>query len=78
MASRSALRVARSGSFPALAFSPVANLPRVRDSSIDYDVTIKATHGPVPFGDTTEGMFGLLVRFEHGLDAKKRGQITNA
>ena len=28
---------------------------------IDFDITLKATDGPVTFGDTKEGMFGLRV-----------------
>lgn len=45
---------------------------------LDFDVTIKATAGPVKFGDTKEGMFGLRVA--SSLDVKRRqgGKITNA
>ena len=48
---------------------------------IDFDVTIKATAGPVTFGDTKEGMFG--VRVASSMDAAKGkargdGRITNA
>jgi hypothetical protein len=45
---------------------------------IDYDVTIKASHGPVTFGDTKEGMFGLRVASSMDVDKKKGGKITNA
>lgn len=45
---------------------------------IDFDITLKATAGPVTFGDTKEGMFGL--RLESSMDVKKKqgGKITNA
>jgi hypothetical protein len=52
---------------------------------IDFDITIKATNGPVTFGDTKEGMFGLRVAssmdVEHrvaGKMTKTGGKITNA
>ena len=37
---------------------------------IDVDVTIKATDGPVTFGDTKEGMFGL--RLASSMDVKRK------
>ena len=45
---------------------------------IDVDIAIKATHGPVTFGDTKEGMFGIRVASSMDVDAKKGGKITNA
>src|SRR5262249_2980855 len=30
-------------------------------SVLDFDITLKATSGPVTFGDTKEGMFGIRV-----------------
>jgi hypothetical protein len=56
-----------------------ATFYRTKDSRIvDFDVTIHATDGPVTFGDTKEGMFGLRVA--SSMDAKKKGggRITNA
>ena len=46
---------------------------------LDYDVTLTATDGPVTFGDTKEGMFG--VRVATSMDVKKGqpgGRIVNA
>ncbi len=45
---------------------------------LDFDITIKATDGPVTFGDTKEGMFGVRVASSMDVDAKKGGKITNA
>ena len=45
---------------------------------IDFDVTIKATAGPVTFGDTKEGMFGLRVASSMDVKRKLGGKITNA
>jgi hypothetical protein len=44
----------------------------------DFDITLKSTAGPVTFGDTKEGMFGLRVA--SSMDAKRKpgGRITNA
>lgn len=44
----------------------------------DFDVTLKATAGPVVFGDTKEGMFGLRVASSMDVNKKKGGKITNA
>jgi hypothetical protein len=49
-----------------------------RERVIDFDVTVKATAGPVTFGDTKEGMFGLRVASSMDVDRKKGGKITNA
>ncbi len=45
---------------------------------IDFDITIKATSGPVTFGDTKEGMFGLRVPSSMDVKRKQGGKITNA
>lgn len=45
---------------------------------MDFEFVIEATDGPVTFGETKEGMFGLRVAST--MDAKKKqgGKITNA
>ena len=45
---------------------------------IDFDITLKASDGPVKFGDTKEGTFG--VRVPTAMDSERRGQgeIVNA
>jgi hypothetical protein len=45
---------------------------------IDFDITIKATAGPVMFGDTKEGMFGLRVASTMDVKRGQGGRITNA
>ncbi|HEV3164576.1 MAG TPA: PmoA family protein [Isosphaeraceae bacterium] len=45
---------------------------------LDFDITIKATAGPVTFGDTKEGMFGLRVASSMDVKRKQGGKITNA
>ena len=45
---------------------------------IDFEITLKATHGPVTFGDTKEGMFGLRVASSMDVNKKQGGRITNA
>ncbi len=47
---------------------------------LDFDITIKASNGPVTFGDTKEGMFGVRVASSMDVDAKPGpgGKITNA
>ena len=45
---------------------------------VDFEVTLKAAHGPVVFGDTKEGMFGLRVASSMDVNRKKGGKITNA
>jgi len=44
---------------------------------IDLDVTIKATAGPVTFGDTKEGCGGVRVAGTMKTDAKQGGRIVN-
>lgn len=45
---------------------------------LDFDVTLKATAGPVTFGDTKEGTFGLRVASSMDLTARQGGRIVNA
>lgn len=45
---------------------------------LDFDVTLKATEGPVEFGDTKEGMFGVRVASSMDVKAKEGGKIVNA
>jgi hypothetical protein len=44
---------------------------------IDFDVVVKATEGPVTFGETKEGAFGVRVYGTMKVDAKQWGQIVN-
>jgi Methane oxygenase PmoA len=46
--------------------------------TIDFEIVIEATDGPVTFGDTKEGMFGLRVASSMDVTRKKGGKITNA
>lgn len=46
--------------------------------SIDLEVTLKATHGPVKLGDTKEGTLGLRVASSMDANRKPGGTITNA
>ncbi len=45
---------------------------------IDFDITLKATSGPVKFGDTKEGTFGVRVAETMRVDAKLGGRIVNS
>lgn len=45
---------------------------------IDVDIMVKATNGPVTFGDSKEGAFGLRVAHSMTVDAKQGGQIINS
>lgn len=45
---------------------------------IDARLTFKADHGPVHFGDTKEGMFGLRVASSMNANRSPGGQIVNA
>ena len=45
---------------------------------IDFEFTIRASDGPLTFGDTKEGMFGLRVASSMDVDKKIGGRITNA
>lgn len=44
----------------------------------DFDITLTATDGPVVFGDTKEGTFGVRVAGTMKVDAKLGGQIVNS
>ncbi len=45
---------------------------------IDFDITLEATEGPVRFGDTKEGSFGVRVAETLAVDAKLGGKIVNS
>ncbi len=45
---------------------------------VDFDITLKATDGPVVFGDTKEGMFGVRVATSMDVLSKKGGKITTS
>jgi hypothetical protein len=45
---------------------------------IDFDVTVTASDGPVTFGDTKEGSFGVRVAGTMKVDAKLGGKIVNS
>lgn len=45
---------------------------------IDFDVTVKATEGPVTFNETKEGSFGVRVHETTKVDAKQGGRIVNS
>lgn len=55
-----------------------------RNRMIDFDITVKATDGPVTFGDTKEGTFGVRVAETMKVpettkaDAKAGGRIVNS
>jgi hypothetical protein len=45
---------------------------------IDFDVTVKATDGPITFADDKEGAFGVRVAQSMSVDAKQGGRIVNS
>lgn len=45
---------------------------------IDFDITLTASNGPVKFGDTKEGSFGIRVAETVKVDAKKGGKIVTS
>lgn len=45
---------------------------------LDFDITIKATEGPVEFSDTKEGMFGVRVASTMDVTKKLGGKIINS
>ncbi len=45
---------------------------------IDFKITLKATEGPVTFGDTKEGTFGVRVAATMKVDSKLGGKIVNS
>ncbi len=46
--------------------------------TIDFEFTIRASDGPLTFGATKEGMFGLRVASSMDVKRKTGGRITNA
>ena len=46
--------------------------------TIDFEFTIRASDGPLSFGDTKEGMFGIRVASSMDVTRKTGGRITNA
>jgi hypothetical protein len=45
---------------------------------IDVDIVLTASNGPVVFGDTKEGSFGVRVASSMRVDSKKGGHIVNS
>jgi Family of unknown function (DUF6807) len=45
---------------------------------LDFEITLKASEGPVTFGDTKEGMFGLRMATSMDVTSRKGGKIVNA
>jgi Methane oxygenase PmoA len=45
---------------------------------LDFNVSLRASEGPVTFGDTKEGMFGVRVATSMDVTSKKGGRIVNA
>jgi hypothetical protein len=45
---------------------------------IDFDITIKAPDGPVTFGDTKEGCFGIRMPATMNPDSKLGGRLVNS
>ncbi len=57
----------------------VLGFGRVGDARwIDFDITLEATVGPVRFGDTKEGSFGVRVAETLAVDSKQGGKIVNS
>lgn len=46
--------------------------------TIDFNITLTASAGPVKFGDTKEGTFGIRVPTSMDVDAKGGGRIVNS
>ena len=56
-----------------------ADLRQRRESRwIDFLIAITATNGPVTFGDTKEGTFGMRVAESMRVEAKHGGRIVNS
>jgi hypothetical protein len=45
---------------------------------IDFEISIKASNGPVVFGDTKEGSFGVRVASSMRVQTRKGGHIVNS
>ncbi|HEV2970078.1 MAG TPA: PmoA family protein [Pirellulales bacterium] len=45
---------------------------------IDFSVVVTASEGPLTFGDTKEGSFGMRVAHSMAVDTKKGGRIINS
>jgi hypothetical protein len=45
---------------------------------IDFDIAVHASEGPLSFGDTKEGSFGLRMADTIRVDSKKGGKIVNS
>ena len=45
---------------------------------IDFDITLRASEGPVSFGDTKEGSFALRVAESLAVDSHRGGRIVNS
>ncbi len=45
---------------------------------MDFEIVIRATEGPLVFGDTKEGMFGIRVATTMDVDRKMGGHIMNS
>jgi hypothetical protein len=45
---------------------------------IDFEIAIKASNGPVVFGDTKEGSFGVRVASSMRVQTRKGGHIVNS
>lgn len=46
--------------------------------SIDFDITLNASDGPVKFGDTKEGSFGIRIPTVMDVNSKQGGHIVNS
>jgi hypothetical protein len=46
--------------------------------AIDFSVVVTASEGPITFGDTKEGSFGMRVAHTMSVDTKKGGRIVNS
>ena len=46
--------------------------------TIDFDITLKASEGPLTFGDTKEGSMGIRVPTVMDVNSKKGGQIVTS
>ncbi|MGD9722116.1 MAG: PmoA family protein [Pirellulales bacterium] len=45
---------------------------------IDFEIVVKASDGPVVFGDTKEGSFGVRTASSMRVDSKQGGKIVNS